>query len=156
MQKSKEMVIMNSEKVTSQLKAVKVKGTNNSVSEVCRVFGKNMRETRKENGFTSEAFGRFIGISTAYVGLIERGERTPSLEVFLKICDFFGVSRDEMLTPRDNSAAINEQVNTQESHTNYIARKRKMIASMLNSFSGDELDHIIKVLKSFMEFCRKK
>ena len=147
---------MNSEKAVSQLKRNKANDPKNPVSEACKVFGKNVREARKEGGLTSEALGRFMGISTAYVGLIERGERTPSLEVFLKICDFFGVGRDEMLTPRDNSAAINKQVNAQESHTNYIARKRKMIASMLNSFSGDELDHIIKVLKSFMEFCRKK
>ena len=115
-----------------------------------------MREARKENGFTSEAFGRFIGISTAYVGLIERGERTPSLEVFLKICDFFGVSRDEMLTPRDSSGASNDLTNIQESQAKRITKKQKMIASMLNSFNGEELDHIIKVLKSFVEFCTKK
>ena len=147
---------MNSEKVASQPVTFKANDIKNSVSEACKVFGRNVREARKESGFTSETLGRFMGISTAYVGLIERGERTPSLEVFLKICDFFGASRDEMLTPKGRSVADNELSGIQESQAKCVTRKQRMITSMLKSFNGDELDHIIKVLKSFVEFCRKK
>lgn len=64
-----------------------------------QVFGVNMRIARKSVGLTSAKLARLLGISTAYVGLIERGERTPSVKTMLEICDFFGKSVEEMMAP---------------------------------------------------------
>jgi len=145
-----EMKIMNSEKVTNQLSFDKTNDHKNPISEACKVFGKNMRKARKENGFTSEAFGRFMGISTAYVGLIERGERSPSLKVFLRICDFFGIGYDEMLSHKDSSNTMcKKSAIVRENHTKQVMKKRKLIASMLDSFDYDELGYMIEVIKSF-------
>jgi len=123
------------------------------LSEKCKIFGENMRTARKERGFTSEALGRFIGISTAYVGLIERGERCPSLETFLKICDFFGESYEAMFTPSGRLAIGEKKADTGEK--SQAERKQKMIAGMLNAFSIEELDHIVSVIKSFKSYSHK-
>ena|GEM_PF-4986963 len=40
---------------------------------------------------------KLLDVSTAYIGLLERSERTPSVEVLLKICDFFGKGVDDMM-----------------------------------------------------------
>lgn len=127
------------------------------VAEKCRIFGENMRAARKDRGFTSEALGRFLGISTAYVGLIERGERTPSLETFLKICEFFGESPDEMFQPQKNTLSVKEKKGPGRpgNEKDQIERKRKMVSSMINTFNQDELDHIIGVVKSFKNFSHK-
>ena len=127
------------------------------LAEKCLIFGENMRNARKERGFTSEALGRFLGISTAYVGLIERGERCPSLETFLKICDFFGESYEDMFKAK-NALAISEKkasLGIGSAEKGQLVRKQKMIVGMLNTFNAEELDHIVGVIKSFKAFSHK-
>ena len=125
------------------------------LAEKCKIFGENMRAARKERGFTSEALGRFLGISTAYVGLIERGERTPSLETFLKICDFFGESPDDMFRLQSSVLSVKEKKASGRSEQEKLERKRKLIAGMIHTFSLDELDHVITVIKSFKSYSHK-
>ena len=126
------------------------------LAEKCLIFGENMRKARKDRGFTSEALGRFLGISTAYVGLIERGERCPSLETFLKICDFFGESYEDMFKSRGPLSVGERKVYSGSAgEKSHAERKRKMIVGMINTFSPDELDHIIGVIKSFKNYSHK-
>lgn len=72
----------------------------NATAQRLENFGENVRYARKEWGFTAELFASFIGISAGHVGMIERAERTPSLELFIKICNFLGEDMGEMLMPR--------------------------------------------------------
>jgi len=122
------------------------------IGEKSAVFGENMRAARKQRGFTSEALARFLSISTAYVGLIERGERCPSLETFLKICEFFGESPDTMLTPRGAGLPIRERGNADDSKKK---RKHKMILSMLDTFDATELEHVVTMIKSFKNYTQE-
>jgi len=126
--------------------------TKNYIAEKCQVFGENMRIARKERGFTSEVLAKFLKISTAYVGLIERGERCPSLETFLRICDFFGESYETMLTPRSGLSVAESKAARRENDKDQVVRKQKMIMAMINTFDVKELDHIISVVKSFKTF----
>ena len=71
------------------------------IDEVSKTIGENMRLARKEKGLTASDLSKFLSISTAYIGLIERGEHCPSLETFLRICNFFGKGADEMLQSKD-------------------------------------------------------
>ena len=52
-----------------------------------------IREIRKEQGLTQEAFGERIGIQQNSVARIESGNRMPSEPVIRAICREFGVSR---------------------------------------------------------------
>ena len=54
------------------------------IDDKAKAFGQNVRLTRKESKLTAQDLAKFLSISTAYVGLIERGERCPSLETFLR------------------------------------------------------------------------
>ena len=135
----------------------KVAESKDYITEKCAVFGENMRIARKERGFTSEALARFLEISTAYVGLIERGERCPSLETFLKICDFFGESPENMLNPRSVlSVAEKKPVINGENAREQVKRKQKMITSMISTFNIDELNFLISAVKSFKNFSQLK
>lgn len=134
-----------------------MKDSKEYITEKCLIFGENMRIARKERGFTSEVLARFLQISTAYVGLIERGERCPSLETFLRICDFFGESYEAMLTPKTNQSAGETRISARsENAKEQAARKQKMVTSMINTFNADELDHIIATVKSFKLFSQNK
>ena len=50
-------------------------------------IGKKIRACREERGMSQEVFAEKVGISPAYVGMIERGEKIPRLETFLRIAN---------------------------------------------------------------------
>lgn len=66
-------------------------------TEYQQVFGKRVRELRKERGLSQIELAAKVGIDRSYMGFLERGERNPSLEVIAKIADALSVTPDELL-----------------------------------------------------------
>ena len=60
-------------------------------------IGKRIRTCREEKGWSQEAFAEKIGLSVTYTGMIERGERVPKLETFIRIANALEVSADMLL-----------------------------------------------------------
>ena len=115
------------------------------INEKARIIGENIRMSRKRKKLTASDLGKFLNISTAYVGLIERGERCPSLETFLQICNFFGKSAEEMLT-----CSSKLEIDTSNPNHEYA----EMITSMLDSFDDDQLTHVNEMIKSFQVYAK--
>ena len=60
-------------------------------------IGMNIRKYRKQRKLSQEQLAEKAGLSTNYIGMLERGEKTPSLETFLKIANILDVSADMLL-----------------------------------------------------------
>lgn len=60
-------------------------------------IGKRIRAVREEKGWSQEQFAERIGLSVTYTGMIERGERVPKLETFIRITNTLGTSADILL-----------------------------------------------------------
>ena len=60
-------------------------------------IGKRIRACREEKGWSQEVFAEKVGQSIAYTGMIERGEKVPKLETFIRIANVLGVSADLLL-----------------------------------------------------------
>lgn len=60
-------------------------------------IGKRIRFYRESKKWSQEAFAEKLGLSLTYVGMIERGEKIPKLETFIKIANTLGVSSDLLL-----------------------------------------------------------
>ncbi|MGD8373935.1 MAG: helix-turn-helix transcriptional regulator [Candidatus Woesebacteria bacterium] len=65
--------------------------------EYQQVFGKRVRELRKERGLSQVELASKVGIDRSYMGFLERGERNPSLEMIAKIAEALSVTPDELL-----------------------------------------------------------
>ncbi len=50
-----------------------------------------LRELRKQRGFTQEAFALECDVDRTFVGLMERGERQPTLTTLLRLAGPLGV-----------------------------------------------------------------
>ena len=61
------------------------------------LFGRRIRELRMKQGMTQEKLAESLGISVEYVGKIERGKRTPSLDLVIAMFKFFHASTDYIL-----------------------------------------------------------
>lgn len=60
-------------------------------------IGKNIRKFRVDRKVRQEDLAEMTNLSTAYIGMVERGEKTPSLETFLSIVNALNISADMVL-----------------------------------------------------------
>ena len=60
-------------------------------------IGKNIRNFRRSKKMRQEDLAEKTGLSTNYIGSLERGEKVPSLETFIEIANVLGVSADMLL-----------------------------------------------------------
>ncbi len=65
-------------------------------NEVLIAFGKRVRELRKANNWTQEKLAEISGLHPNYIGMVERGERNPSLVNIEVLAKAFGVSISEV------------------------------------------------------------
>lgn len=68
-------------------------------------MGDRIRETRKKQGLTQEQLSEKIDITLEYMSQIERGLKTPSMQVFIKLVEILDVSADYLL--RDSVSTRN-------------------------------------------------
>lgn len=61
-------------------------------------IGRNLRAYRQEAGLRQEDLAAAAGVSTNYIGMVERGEKIPSLETFVALLNALQVSADMILT----------------------------------------------------------
>lgn len=66
------------------------------MSKTSDLFGRLIRERRRENDLTQEEVANRIGTSTPYVGHLESGKRHPSDEVLSRLADALGLDRREL------------------------------------------------------------
>lgn len=78
-------------------------------------LGKRIKEERLRLNLTQEKLSEKVGISTAYLGQIERGERCITLDKLIPLANYLGVTVDFLLTDyivtdEDNSLNILTQL----------------------------------------------
>jgi transcriptional regulator with XRE-family HTH domain len=61
------------------------------------IFGEIVRGVRKEHAWTQEDLAERAGLTTTYVGQVERGDKVPSLTVVLKLALALEVLPSQML-----------------------------------------------------------
>lgn len=73
-----------------------------------KLLGKRIREERLRLGKAQENLAEEVNISTAYLGQIERGERSVTLDKLIPLANKLGVSVDfllaEYLIPNDDNS----------------------------------------------------
>lgn len=62
-------------------------------TDVNKSFGKRVAELRKKAGYSQEQFAFKCGVDRTYVGVIERGEKSPTLNTIEKIAKALGISK---------------------------------------------------------------
>lgn len=61
------------------------------------IFGEIVRGVRKGHRWTQEDLAERSGLTTTYIGQVERGDKVPSLTVVLKICRALETVPSELL-----------------------------------------------------------
>lgn len=59
-------------------------------------FGKRVAQLRKEAGFSQEQFAFECEVDRTYIGTIERGEKSPTLNTISKIAKALNITKSEL------------------------------------------------------------
>lgn len=94
-------------------------------------IGKNIRKYRLAKKLRQEDLAEKAGLSANYIGMVERGEKIPSLETFITILNALEVSADMVLADVVS--------------TGYIV-KNSMLNEKLSKLSNDDREKIYEVI----------
>lgn len=74
-------------------------------------IGKNIRKFREIKKLRQEDLAEKTDLTINYIGMIERGEKIPSLETFINILNSLGVSADMVLSDvLDNGYTVKDSL----------------------------------------------
>lgn len=99
-------------------------------------IGKNVRKYRLMKKLRQEDLAEKAGLITNYIGMVERGEKIPSLETFIKILNALGVSADMVLS--------------EVLDTGYTV-KNSMLNEKLEKLTPEDRDRIYEVLDTLIK-----
>ena len=148
--KTKEMTYPKKEKLSAY-----EDGTPRSryMQELCVVLGKNLREERKSRKFTMEELVNMLTISESYLGLLERGKRTPSIECLFELCRTFSVTPNDLLLSREKNK---KQLLMSDSAKASKSENFNAAMCLLRSFSETELEYVVSVMTAMQKMNKKK
>ena len=98
-------------------------------------IGKYLRKYRREKDLSQEALAEMAGLSGNYIGMLERGEKIPSLETFVELVNALDVSADMLLC---------EVVNTG------FQVKNTLLTDKLEKLSPADRDRIFEIIEVFL------
>lgn len=80
-------------------------------------MGMRIRQIRKAKGWSQEELAKRCGISMAFLGHIERGTRSMSLETFANLCGVLGTDANALLwgMPNGSGTVMQDIWRTKES-----------------------------------------
>ncbi len=100
-------------------------------------LGQQIRKQRKAKKYTLEHLAELLGVSTTFIGQIERAKGVPSLETLVKIANALEISTDSLLF---------DDLNAKAGDSYFINRISELTENL--SPKGKEL-----LLKSIENFC---
>lgn len=73
-------------------------------------LGERIKRARKKLNITQEQLGEMSDVTSAYIGQIERNERTPSLKRLKKIAKQLDISVEYLIVGAKSTVEINEEL----------------------------------------------
>jgi len=99
-------------------------------------IGENVRTARKRKGLTLVVLSGLAGVTESFLGMVERGASSLSVETLIALCDALDVTADSILIKGRGK-------NTRPSD------KYDTLCTMLKNATDDELDFYINFVKLY-------
>lgn len=65
--------------------------------DVLEKFGQKMQKVRKDKGISQEELAARLAMHRTYIGMVERGERNPTIRTLYKIAKALKVNASDLL-----------------------------------------------------------
>lgn len=114
-----------------------------------QVFGKRLKELRKEHGYTIEQFADMVGISKSTLGYYENDKRMPDIEILARIANVLNVNADYLIG-RTNTTAQKGKMKTVCEFTGLSDSAAEFLAQLVKDRDYEKLSVINHL---FQELC---
>jgi len=78
------------------------------------VFGQILKKYRTQRGFSQERLGFESGYHRTYISLLERGQKSPSLNTIFKLAESLNVTPSEMILRVEEELGTSKKSNEKE------------------------------------------
>ena len=99
-------------------------------------IGKNIRSYRIKRKLRQEDLAEITDLSVTYIGMVERGEKIPALETFIKILNALEVSADIILA---DVLKVGYEI------------KSSLLTEQINALSTTERDKVFDVIETLIK-----
>ena len=97
-------------------------------------MGDRIKSARKNLGLTQEALAEKLDITLYYMGEIERGVKTPSLDLFVKLVEVLDVSADYLLRDRVSTGNVYGDKRMARKLENLTPKQRAAIEAIIDTY----------------------
>lgn len=99
-------------------------------------IGKNIRAYRVRKKLRQEDLAELSDLSVTYIGMVERGEKIPALETFIRILNSLEVSADVILA---DVLKVGYEI------------KSSILTEQINALSPTERDRVFDVIETLIK-----
>jgi len=104
------------------------------------MFGKRVRQSREAQGMERTELARRVGVTSAYLGLIENGGKIPRMETCIKILNALNLSADMAFIDSLDAA---------------IPQKASMLQSQIAALPPEKQRFVLDLLESMIQAIQK-
>lgn len=101
-------------------------------------MGKRIRQKRMAESMTQEQLAEKTNLSVAYIGMLERGMRTPSLDAFIEIADQLHTTADELLYGTIRRGCQFRMLQYEEKIAQLSIEEKKKVYAIMDALLGME------------------
>lgn len=107
------------------------------MKKILGAFGKRLKTFRKERKMTQEELAEKLALHNSYIGLLERGERIPSLITLDRIAKHFGVKPADLIS--EEKKVVQHTI------------KQKELLYIVRNGSNEEVEQLYQIAKIVMD-----
>jgi len=119
-----------------------------TIDHIRRTIGRNIRAERDFRRLSIEEFAELMGLTSGFIGLIERGQRGTTPLTLFKAAKIFNI-------PIDDFFDCQRALGLCKDEAPILARRRKL-DSLISDFSEWELDFVISTVINIRVMSRRQ
>lgn len=97
-------------------------------------IGDRIKVARKKLNLTQEALAEKVDVTLYYMGEIERGEKTPSLDLFIRLVEVLDVSADYLLRDTVSTGNVYGDKRMARKLENLTPRQRAAVEALIDTY----------------------
>jgi transcriptional regulator with XRE-family HTH domain len=97
-------------------------------------MGDRIKAARKKMHLTQEALAEKVDVTLFYIGEIERGVKTPSLDLFVRLIEVLDVSADYLLRDTVSTGNVYGDKRMARKLENLTPRQRAAVEALIDAY----------------------
>jgi len=108
-----------------------------------RNIGKNIRYYRLKNHLSIDELAAMLDLSSAFIGLIERGQRGAKLSNLIKLAAIFGIDLNELIYGNQE-----EQIVSEDKEPDIRLSKVNSLQAIMYDMTEKEIDFVLSTIRN--------